>query len=104
MPKMFALHQNHPNPFRSAAASRLAENPETLIRYELPHTSRVQLTIYNILGQPIRQLVDLEQTPGAYEMRWDGRDAAGRAMGSGIYFYQITAGSFRAMRKMLIVQ
>jgi len=94
IPKIFALHQNHPNPF----------NPETLIRYELPRSVTVQLTIYNLLGQPIRQLVDQEQSAGVYEVLWDDLETSGRRAGSGIYFYQITAGPFRAMRKMSIIQ
>ena len=103
-PSIFALHQNHPNPFGSGATSRVAGNPETVIRYELPRAVKVQLTIYNLLGYPIRKLVDQEQAPGLYEIRWDGRETSGRHAGSGIYFYQIAAGPFRAMRKMLIVQ
>lgn len=106
MPSVYSLYQNHPNPFWSAAASRTVggRSPETLIRYELPRAETVELKIYNILGQPIRHLVNQAQAPGAHEIRWDGRDAAGQPMGSGIYFYQITAGPFRAIKKMLIVQ
>jgi hypothetical protein len=88
------LGQNYPNPF----------NPTTVIRYELPVNSRVELTIYTVIGQPIATLVSGEQGIGYREARWDGS-----GFSSGLYFYRLAATgsdgrSFMAMRKMMLVK
>ncbi len=90
----FALEQNYPNPF----------NPETTIRYTIPLASRVQLTVYNLLGQEIIKLVDAEQGQGRYQVLWDGRDRAGEVVASGLYVYKIAAGEFGETRKMLMLK
>ena len=91
-PDHFELLQNYPNPF----------NPSTSIRYNLPQAADVSLTIYNTLGQPVRTLVHARQGGGAYEVRWDGRDADGRGVGAGVYLYQIETESWRQTRKMVL--
>ena len=94
-PDAFALSQNYPNPF----------NPETTIAYALPGASRVFLVVYDSAGQHVRTLVDhsfLEA--GRYEVVWDGRNAAGQETGSGLYFCELRAGKFHAVRKMLLVR
>ena len=93
-PKSFVMHQNFPNPF----------NPETIIRYELPKTTRVNLAIYNPLGQLIRVLVDEEKNAGHYEVRWSGQDQAGNQTGSGVYVYRILANDRIITRKMLKIK
>jgi hypothetical protein len=99
MPKAFALYQNYPNPF----------NPTTEIKYQIPFPSHVQLAVYNIQGQLIRELVNEEISAGYHTTTWHGRDTLGNGVGSGIYFYRIEArgaGSshFVETRKMLLMK
>ncbi len=93
-PKEFSLSQNHPNPF----------NPETIIDYQLPISCHVAITIYNTLGQEIRTLIHGEQQAGYHQLVWDGRDNSGQQVGSGIYLYQMRAGEFGALKKMVLIQ
>ena len=90
----FQLFENYPNPF----------NPTTVISYQLSVVSEVQLKVYNLLGQEIRTLVNTRQSPGRYEVQWDGRDQFGREVGSGVYLYRIEAEGFRQARKMILVR
>ena len=94
VPTGFALEGNYPNPF----------NPETVIRYRLDQPGAVDLAIYNVLGQRVRTLVATEQQSGRYEVVWDGLDDAGRSAASGVYVYQLRAGTFLASRTMLLVR
>ncbi len=98
VPGPFLLSQNYPNPFNST----------TLIRYYLPAVGgqqpRVSLKIYNILGQPVRTLVEMEQAPGAYSVVWDGRDTTGKGVSSGIYIYKLQAGGVVETRKMILLR
>ena len=77
IPSEFALMQNYPNPF----------NPETIIRYQIPQSSRVRLEVFNILGERIRTLMDTEQQSGYYQVIWNGKNDMGAIVPSGIYFY-----------------
>ncbi len=88
-PVAFALHQNYPNPF----------NPSTTIRYGLPQRSTVSLTVFNALGQRVRQLVNEEQEAGYHEVKFDGTGLA-----SGVYFYRLRAGGFVETKKFLFLQ
>jgi hypothetical protein len=90
----FSLSQNYPNPF----------NPETTIRYQLPLSSTVSLTIANILGQKIRTLVSAEQASGEHTILWDGKDDLGGDVASGVYFYRLTAGGFVETRRLLLAR
>ena len=96
-PKETALLANYPNPF----------NPETWIPYQLAKPTDVTLTIYAANGQVVRTLVLGHQSAGMYQSRsraayWDGRNAVGEPVASGVYFYTLTSGDFTATRKMLI--
>ena len=93
-PLDFALHQNYPNPF----------NPTTTIRYDLKARSKVALTIYNALGQEVRNLVSDTQNAGRYQVQWDGRDNTGGKVASGIYFYRLRAGDFVQFHKMVLLK
>ena len=94
LPTEFALEPNSPNPF----------NPSTTIRYALPKEARVELRIYNILGQVVRRLVEEEKPAGYHQTLWDGRDEAGRPVSTGIYLYQIRAGDFVETMKMMLMK
>ena len=96
-PKETALLPNYPNPF----------NPETWIPYGLANDTHVQISIYDISGELVRQLDLGHQRAGHYTERsraayWDGRNGIGEHVASGVYFYTLTAGDFTAIRKMLI--
>ena len=94
IPDKFCLYQNYPNPF----------NPTTTIKYALPQTAQVELTIYNTLGQKVRTLVQQQQPAGQYQVQWDGRDDMGRTAGSGVYYYKLTAGNYVQMKKMVLIK
>jgi len=94
VPSRHALSQNYPNPF----------NPETHIGYQLPTASHVSLVVFNVTGQIVNRLVDELQMPGSYTATWKGVDQSGRAVASGIYFYQLTCGEFQQVRKMLLLK
>jgi hypothetical protein len=94
IPSDYYLNQNFPNPF----------NPSTTITYGLPKRSRTRLVIYNLLGQQMVTLVDRDQPAGRYQIVWDGRDAAGRPVASGVYVYRLQAGDFVATKKLVLVK
>jgi hypothetical protein len=94
LPTQFSLSQNYPNPF----------NPKTTISYALPADAFVKLTVYNILGQKVKTLVDEQQTAGYKQVIWDGKSDGGQEVSSGIYFYQIQAGSFTKTAKMSLLK
>ena len=93
-PTAFTLFQNHPNPF----------NPETEISYVLPKDTHVNLTIYNILGQKVKTLVDGFETAGRKSVTWDGKDVGGNQVTSGVYFYRICAGDFEETNRMVMLK
>jgi hypothetical protein len=105
VPADFVLEQNFPNPFWIAAPSGSAGNPATLIRFGLPVRSVVTIKIFTLSGHEVATLFDnVELPPGLYQSRWDGRDAQGRAVVSGIYFYRLIAGSFAKTMKMTVMR
>jgi len=93
-PTEFEIFQNYPNPF----------NSKTVIRYSLPRDCHVEISLFNILGQKIKTLVNEYQTSGYKKTIWDGRNDQGKEVGSGIYFYRMKAASFSSTRKMLFVK
>ncbi len=92
-PAPFTLRQNHPNPF----------NPATTITFSIAEPGLVTLSIYNILGQRIRTLVNGIVPAGDHAMVWDGRDYAGFAVGAGVYLYRLTDGTRVEVKKMLLL-
>lgn len=90
----FQLKQNYPNPF----------NPSTTIEYEIKQSGRIQLEIYNTLGQLIRKLVDEEKLAGKYSVIWDGKDDYNELVTSGTYFYRIRSGDLVSDKKMLLLR
>jgi hypothetical protein len=94
-PEVFSLANNYPNPF----------NPATTIKYALPQAADVELTIYNVLGQPVRTLVAEHQNAGRYVVAWDATNDSGHSLSSGMYFYRLEAGGeFREVKKMLLLK
>ncbi|MGH7496925.1 MAG: phytase [bacterium] len=93
IPVGFKLEQNHPNPFIAA----------TNIRYEIIQAGYVTLTVYNLIGQEIRRLVDMPQAQGSHIIQWDGLDTHGRPAPDGVYFYRITFNAGEARRKMVLL-
>jgi FlgD Ig-like domain len=94
IPSSFALSQNYPNPF----------NPTTIIQYKISKASNVVLSIYNTLGQLIKTLVNKNQSPGLYSVNWDGTNASGMEVVSGVYLYHISAGGFTSTKKMILLK
>jgi hypothetical protein len=94
LPEQFSLDQNYPNPF----------NPLTKISYALPEPTVVKLEIFDLKGNHVNTLVDEPQAEGYFIITWDGRDADGNALASGVYFYKLTAQSFVQTKKMMLVR
>ncbi|HVO75142.1 MAG TPA: T9SS type A sorting domain-containing protein [Ignavibacteriaceae bacterium] len=89
IPSVYQLSQNYPNPF----------NPSTTIKVSIPATSGVKLTIYNALGQQVAELVNQVLEAGNYNFNWDASKVS-----SGVYFYQLKAGEFSAVKKMMFLK
>jgi hypothetical protein len=93
-PNAFELEQNYPNPF----------NPETKIEYDLSKAAWVNLTIYNLLGQKVRTLVDEHQFIGSYKITWDGKNEGGKILSSGIYFYRLEVNGVPQTKRMVLLK
>ncbi|MBU1495127.1 MAG: T9SS type A sorting domain-containing protein, partial [Actinobacteria bacterium] len=91
------LYQNRPNPFSAAGGA-------TMIRFDLPARQKVRLEVLDVSGRLVRSLADAPYTPGSHVLRWDGSDARGERVGSGVYFYVLTTGKEEIGRQILIVQ
>jgi hypothetical protein len=85
----YSLSQNYPNPF----------NPSTTIEYQLPKSSLVRLTVYDLIVREVAVLVNDRKDAGVYDVRFDAS-----ALASGVYFYRLTAGSFAQARKLILVR
>ncbi len=94
LPQSYVLAQNYPNPF----------NPSTSIQFELPRRSIVTMSIYNILGQRVKVLVNESRSAGIHSVIWDGADQNGISLPSGVYFYRLVADDFVDTRKMVLVR
>jgi hypothetical protein len=104
-PDDFVLEQNFPNPFWSAATSRFAGNPETAIRFGLPQKSVVSIKIFDLAGHEVTALLDRVELPaGRHQRVWDGHDAQGRAVVSGIYFCRLTAAGIVKTVKVMVMR
>ena len=89
-----ALLQNKPNPF----------NPVTTIRFMLPQSQHVTLSVFDSNGKLVNVLVNEVRGNGPHEVEWRGTDRLGNRVGSGVYFYRLDAGKFRQSRKMLLLK
>ena len=93
-PANFALEQNYPNPF----------NPTTTISYRINESGLVKLSIYNVLGQEVRRLINAYQPTGIYQLVWDGRDDAGNILPTGTYIYKLQFANQVQIRQMSLVK
>jgi hypothetical protein len=101
LPDNFALFQNYPNPF----------NPSTIISYQLPEASIVQIKIYDVLGREVATLINEQKPVGKYNIVWNGTDYKGNKVSSGVYMYRIqtvpltpNSKSFTASKKMVLIK
>ena len=94
VPTGYVLRQNYPNPF----------NPTTLISYGIPIRTNVKISIYDLLGNEVKTLIDQEQSSGYKRIVWDGTNKYGRKVSAGVYIYQIQTDDFIATRKMVLVK
>ena len=88
-PDKFELNQNYPNPF----------NPSTQLSYDLKTDGNVKLTVFNLVGQSVRVLVDGYQTAGYYEVTFDAND-----LPAGIYLYKLQVGDYSSVKRMTLVK
>ena len=93
-PNRFVLHPNFPNPF----------NPITTLRYDLPSDAFVTISIYDMLGREVIELVSIAQQAGFKSIKWDATDSFGKPVSAGVYLYQIQAGEFVQTKKMVLLK
>jgi len=97
LPSAFTLSPGFPNPFSQKAGAR------TTIVYELPQRGRVEIAVFDLAGRTVRTLFAAETIAGRHEVHWDGRDATGRAVSAGVYFYRMQAGKISRAQKLVVV-
>jgi flagellar hook assembly protein FlgD len=83
-----------PNPF----------NPNTTLRYSLKEAGKVRIEIYNLKGQMVRSFSNDHSSPGYYQVNWDGKDAMGRKVSSGVYMYRMVSGRYHSTKKMVLAK
>ena len=93
LPRTNTLGQNYPNPF----------NPSTLIPFEISKAGHVRLDVFNVLGQRVVTLMDEERPAGVHKARWNATDAAGRGVGTGVYIYRLTTGTWQETRRLVLI-
>ena len=95
IPGRYELMQNYPNPF----------NPRTVIRFQVTGNSEVLIKVYDMMGREVQTLVNERMNAGTYEVSFDARQGgSSRGLNSGLYFYQMRVGDFRATRRMVLVK
>ena len=96
IPEEYTLSQNFPNPF----------NPSTTIEFGVPGEAfqDVSLKVFNVLGQAVKELVNAQLPAGRHSVIWNGKDNLGAQVSSGVYFYQLNAGEFVAIKKLVLMK
>jgi hypothetical protein len=94
LPIEFAMHQNYPNPF----------NPVTSVRYDIPTTSNVTISVYSLLGKKVKTLTSSVHQPGFYSTQWNGTNDMGSAVSSGVYICKINSDRYTAIKKMILMK
>ena len=102
-PATFALLPNYPNPF-TPAISGGANSIGTQIVFQMPRREKVQLEIFNVLGQRVRVLINAQRESGTHVIQWDGKNETGQNVAAGVYIIRLRAGKFIAERKMTVVR
>ncbi|HIF27549.1 MAG TPA: T9SS type A sorting domain-containing protein [Candidatus Marinimicrobia bacterium] len=90
----YKIHQNYPNPF----------NPVTTLHYDLPEDALVNITIYDVMGRIVNNLVSSQQNAGYKSIQWNADNNAGQPISAGLYLYTIQAGEFRQTKKMVLLK
>ncbi|MDR3667297.1 MAG: T9SS type A sorting domain-containing protein [Ignavibacteriaceae bacterium] len=93
-PSYFNLEQNYPNPF----------NPNTIISFHVPHMMNVKISIYDLKGMLIRELINESKSRGSYSIEWNGKDKNNNSVSSGTYFYQLNTGELNQTKKMILLK
>ena len=93
-PKTYNISQNYPNPF----------NPITTMQYELPEDSFVNVTVYDILGNVVNNLINANQSSGFKSIQWNATNNQGEPVSAGVYLYKIQAGDFVDTKKMILLK
>jgi len=93
-PASYRLYPNYPNPF----------NPSTHIRFDIPHSTKIKISIFNILGMEVTELFRGQLGRGSYTIEWNGKDRNGNSVPAGVYIYQISADNFNQARKMMLLK
>lgn len=94
LPEKFQLKQNYPNPF----------NPGTTIEYSIPHSSNVQVAVFDLRGHRIKTLASGIQTAGNHSVQWNGTNANGESASAGVYFYRVRYNNHSVNRKMVLLK
>jgi len=94
IPTSYVLYQNYPNPF----------NPSTTIKFIVPKSSEVEISIFNIQGQLIRTLINQKINAGVHSVIWDGNNGDGNPVGSGLYIYRLITNQLQKSNKMLLIR
>ena len=94
LPEAFDLHQNYPNPF----------NPITTLGYDIPEESHVRIQVYDLSGNFVVSLLNDYMNPGFHSVQWDATNHIGHAVSAGLYLYEIQAGDFSYVKKMLLIK
>lgn len=94
VPLQYELYPNYPNPF----------NPKTTIRFGLPRTSDLRVTIYDVAGRLVKVLDEGEFDAGYHQLQWDGTNTHGQAVNSGVYVYRVQAGEWQETRSMVLLR
>lgn len=94
LPLGYALHQNYPNPF----------NPSTTLQFDLPAATDIRIVVYDLLGREVVRLVDQRLEAGYHQLVWNGRDAWGRVVPTGIYITRLITSEYTKSIKMLLLR
>tara|TARA_A100001011_G_scaffold400679_1_gene517519 strand:- start:3786 stop:4430 length:645 start_codon:yes stop_codon:yes gene_type:complete len=93
-PDHFTLYQNYPNPF----------NPSTIISYNLPKDSHVNISIFDVLGRKVKTLTNHYMKAGKNKVQWNGENDHGKLLAAGVYIYKIQSGGYNQSKKMILVK
>lgn len=93
-PEQYSLYDNYPNPF----------NPTTTIEYTLPKSENVTISIYNLVGELVNRVNYSNKKSGQYQYIWNSKDMHGNSVPSGVYFYELNAGKFHSVKKMVLIK